>query len=113
RAARCLFELSWFALHGTGVGATLVAKELRLQQLIRQGGTVERDERAVRAGRCPVYESSDDFLTGTRLPEQEHGGLVGRHLRRLREHGAPLARVANDATKAGARVEFVDQLPDA
>src|SRR5262249_53864984 len=43
RAARRLFELPRLALRRAGVGAALVAKQLRLQQLLRQRGTVERD----------------------------------------------------------------------
>ena len=47
RAARSLLELTGFALRRPGVRAAFVAKQLRLEQLFRQRGTVQRDEGTV------------------------------------------------------------------
>ena len=65
------------------------------------------------ARRGAVQESRDDFLAGARLAEQQHRRVGRRDLRRLRQHLAPLRRLADDAAVAGPRVELVGQRPDA
>src|SRR5262249_60851784 len=50
RPARGRLELADAPFHGAGERATLVAEELALEQLVRDGGAVDGDERAAPVG---------------------------------------------------------------
>ena len=59
-----------------GEGALLVAEELGLEQLGRNGAAVDRDEGAL-APRAQVVDGvRGDFLAGAGLAEDEDGGVV-------------------------------------
>src|SRR5262249_16827887 len=109
RAAGGLFELSRLALRRAGVSAAFVAKKLRLEQLFRQGGAIERDEWAGRSGRGSVEKRGEALLASSRFSEEEHGRFGRRDLGGLRQHLTPLSRVPDDASIAGASVEFLGQ----
>ena len=64
------------------------------------------------ARRRAMQEARDHFLARSRFAEQQHGRLGRRDLGRLRQHLAPLLRLADHATVAGARIELVGQQPD-
>src|SRR5690606_36691236 len=60
--------------------ALLVAEELALDQLARNGGAVDLDEGGVLARAQPVDGAADELLAGAALPGDEHARLGGRHL---------------------------------
>src|SRR6516164_5835245 len=77
-AAVALLELADATAVGAGEGALLVAEQLALQQVLRDGGAVEGQERCPGAGAMLVDGAGDQFLAGATLPRNQHGkGLVG------------------------------------
>ena len=92
-AAGRLLELAGLALRRAGERATLVAEQLRLEQLFRQA----RRSSARRTGRPPrrraMDEPRDHLLPGARLAKQQHGRFGRRDLCRLRS--APAATMAH------------------
>jgi len=72
------------ALHGgAGEGALFMTKQLALDQVLRQRGTVHADERLVAARAARVHRARDQFLAGTGLADQQHtrvGGCDDTHL---------------------------------
>ena len=94
-------DLSRLRLLRAGERAPLVAEQLRLEQLLRQRGTVQRDERSALSRGGAMDEARDDFLSGTRFTGQEHRRLGLRHLRGLLQRVDPLGRLADDARVAG------------
>src|SRR5262249_7915238 len=76
RASRRRLELADAPLGRPGEGAALVAEELALEELVRDRGAVERDERPAPAGMV-VEGLRDQLLPGAGLALDEHGG-VGR-----------------------------------
>src|SRR5690606_32358805 len=54
-----------------GEGALLVAEQLVLQDLTREGAAVDRDERALLAGRLLVDRAGDELLAGAALAHDE------------------------------------------
>lgn len=88
-ASRSLFEPARARSVGTREGALLVAEQLRLQKLFREGRAVEGDERARAPCRRPVDGARDDLLPGPRVPREENGRLGRRDLRGVDENGPP------------------------
>ena len=77
-AAVALLELADAAAVSAGEGALLVAEQLALQQVLRDGGAVEGQERSLSAGAVLVDGAGDKLLAGATLPGDQHGkGLVG------------------------------------
>ncbi len=62
---------------GAGKGAANVAKELALEQLIRQRGAVDRHERRIAARPVNVDGARDELLAGSTLAADQH--RRGRH----------------------------------
>ena len=97
-AAVSQLELPRLGLLRTGERAPLVAEELRLEQLARQGGAVDLDEHARRARRAGVDLPRDHVLADARFARDEHrhvgvGDTVdelvdGAHRRRRAERRA-------------------------
>src|SRR5262249_1342397 len=70
-------ELADPALDGTRERAALVSEQLALEELVRDGGAVERNERAVPRG-VVVDGLRDELLARPRLALDEHGRLRRR-----------------------------------
>ena len=64
---------------GAGKGATLVAKQLGLKQVLRQAGAVHGHQRPVCAQTGLVHGGGHQLLARARLTEQQHSGHGGRH----------------------------------
>src|SRR5262249_48591686 len=64
-AAGGQFDLSRLGLLGSGKSATLVSEQLGLQQLLRQRGAVDRDERSTLPGRAAMDETRNHLFAGT------------------------------------------------
>ena len=64
-----------FLLNRAGERATLVAEELRLEQLGRQRGAVHFHERLVAAQRVRAQRPSDKFLACSAFAANEHGDV--------------------------------------
>src|SRR5262249_47498938 len=84
-------------------------EQLGLQELLRQGGAVERDERLFGAWRRAVDVAGHDFLAGTRLIGDQHGRVGLGDLGGLRQHLLPLARAPESPVRAGA-LQLLDAL---
>src|SRR5204863_4162076 len=65
-----------------GKGPALVTEQLGLEQGLREGRAVDREERPVSTLAGMVDRESDQFLAGPALPGDQDGGLRRRHLRR-------------------------------
>ena len=88
---------------GPGEGAPLVAEQLALEQRLRQGRAVDRDEAARSARRSSWWMAAgDQLLAGAALAGDEHRGLGGRDLggerQRLAEGAARGRRSARSRT---------------
>ncbi len=66
-----LLELADATRHGTGEGALLVAEKLGLEQVLGDGGAVERDEGARGAAAVAVEIARDHLLAGAALARHE------------------------------------------
>ena len=78
RAPRALLELADAAAVGPGEGALLVAEQLALQQVLRDGGAVEGQERRLGARAVLVDRPGHQLLAGAALSGDQHGkALVG------------------------------------
>ena len=96
RAAFGLLEAAAARALRAGEGAALVAEELGLEQVLRDGRRVDRDERPRRARAVPMQRARDELLARARLAGDEHRGVRLRqaadraehflHRRRLAEH---------------------------
>ena len=76
-AAVALLELADAAAVGAGEGALLVAEQLALQQVLRDGGAVERQERRLGAGAVLVDGARDQLLAGAALAGDQHRHVLG------------------------------------
>ena len=80
RAAVGQLEAAARSRDRAGEGALLVAEELALEQLARDRGAVDRDERARRARRARLVDGArDQLLAGAGLAGDEHGRVGRRH----------------------------------
>ena len=68
---------------GAGVGALLVAEELRLQELAREAGAVHVDERLVGARAVAVEPAREDALAAARLALDQDRAARGGDLARV------------------------------
>src|SRR5258708_5960253 len=112
-AAVRLLELADLLLGGPGERAFLVAEELRLDQLLRDGGAIDLDESVAAAQAVAVDGAPDELLAGAALSEQEHRcGRRRRALDRvpdLAERGAVADHLVARFDGALERPVFVDQ----
>src|SRR5262249_4889730 len=81
-------------------GASLVPEQLGFEELLGEGGAVDRDEGLADAWRALPDEPGDDLLAGPGLSGDEHRRLRGRHARDLRQHLLPGRRDADDPSAA-------------
>src|SRR5207253_9161559 len=95
-------ELADLELVGAREGASLITKQLALEELARHGGAVDLDERPRPAGREVVDRPRDQLLAGARLTRDENGdvnaGRFTEDLTRFQHLGAaPELKLASDA----------------
>ena len=102
-------EESLLVAHRAGEGALHVAEQLALQQVLRQGAAVDRQEGAVGPVREVVDVAGDDLLAGAALALDQDGGIGGRHHLGELEHVGEAARLA-DGPGDGALVLAADVL---
>jgi hypothetical protein len=102
------FDLSRLGLLRTRERAAFVAEQFRFEQLLRQRGTVQRDEWAVASARRAMNEAGDDFLPGARVTADEDRGVGGGDLGRLLQHVEPFGRLADD-TRLRLRVQLLGE----
>ena len=105
-ATRRHLDLSGFRLLRAGERAALVAEQLGLEQLFRERRAVDRDERTVAPRRCPMNQSGDHFLAGTRLALEKDGGLGYGDAHGRRHHTLP-GRGRSDRTCRSAVTLYV------
>jgi hypothetical protein len=73
------FEETRLRLHRAGEGATFVAEQLALEQILRQRRAVEVHEGSRGTPRAVVNHASEVALPDPRFTEQEHGQVGRRH----------------------------------
>jgi hypothetical protein len=78
RARVGLLELAGPVLHRAGERALHVPEQLALDELGRDGGAVDLDERPVGARRVLVDGAGDELLAGAVLAGDEHARRRGR-----------------------------------
>src|SRR6185369_11429144 len=83
-------------LRRAGERALLVSEELALEQRLRKGGAMNRDERLVLARALLVDRARDQLLAGAGLAAHEHGRVARRDLLDRREDIAHRLRAANE-----------------
>ena len=91
-AARRQLNLSGLGLLRAGEGAALESEQLRFEQLLRQSGAIDRDERPAAPRRAAVDEPGHDFLAGARLALQTGRRFGGGDARRALQHLLPRDR---------------------
>ncbi len=72
RAAICRFEFTHFTFGGTGKGTFLVTEQFAFQQALRQGGTVQADERSGAAGAGKMHGPCHEFLPHAAFATDQH-----------------------------------------
>ena len=110
-AAGGQLDLARLGLLRAREGATLVAEELGLEQLLGERRAVQRDERAALARGGLVDEARDDLLAGAGLAADQDGRIGGGHLRRLLEHALPISRLPDD-DRARLAIDLGADRPD-
>src|SRR5581483_3603461 len=98
RAAMGHLEQPRLRRHGPGEGALLVAEELALEELAREAGAVEVDERLLRAPAVLVQPAGEHRLAGAGLALEEHRAV------RLAHGARALVELADLRAGAGERV---------
>ncbi len=73
-ASRGCFKEARFGPLGIGEGAGLEAKQLRLQQRLRDGGAVHLKKRPLRPWAAIMNDPRHQPLPGASFPMQQHGG---------------------------------------
>ena len=78
RAAVGALEVAELARVRVGEGAALVAEQLALEQVLGDGGAVDRHQRAAGARAVVVDRLGDDLFAGAALAGEQHGGAQRR-----------------------------------
>jgi hypothetical protein len=78
RAAVCLREQAVARLHGSRECPARMPKELRLEQVFRNGSNVHRDEGAVTTSAASVDRTRDELFADPGFAGHEHGGARSR-----------------------------------
>src|SRR5205823_6075868 len=78
RAAGALFELADAFAFGAGEGALFMAKQLTLEQRLRNSGAVEREKRPLRPAAVAINRAGNQFLARAALAEDQHGHVLRR-----------------------------------
>ena len=97
RASVGLLDLSGTGDHGPRERALLVAEQLALHQVGRQGGAVQLHERAPAARAEVVDGARHEVLARAALAVDEHGQVALPHLLNQPQHGAHGVAVRHDA----------------
>ena len=87
---------------GAGERALLVAEQLALQQLARQAGAVDVDERLVGAAAAAVEPAGEDPLPAAGLALDQHRALARHRQLRLGREGADRRRGAQEGVGLAA-----------
>src|SRR5260370_18387466 len=96
-------------LHGPGERAFPRAEEVRGNQVARNGGAVEGDERSRGTPRPPVNRSRDELLSRAGLAADEHRRIAGGDLARAREHRRQRWRRADNLLEHRRPVDLLSQ----
>jgi len=75
----CLLEQARLVRRRSGKRSPAVAEQLRLEQMFRDGGAVDRDERLFPTGTQPVDGPRHHLLAGPAFAGDEHGRAVCGH----------------------------------
>ncbi len=91
---------------GAGVGGALVAEELVLDQLRRDGAAVDRHERLLVAAREVVDRAREELLAGAGLARDQHVGVAARDERQLLDRGDEARRLAVEVQPGELRLQL-------
>ena len=104
-ATRGQFNLTRLRLVRAGERSTLESEQLRLEELLRQRGAIDRDERAPPSRRPLVDEPRDDFLAAARLALKARRRFGGCHLRRAPDDVTPGIRCTDGGVNLSASID--------
>ena len=94
---------------GAGECAFFIAKQLRLEQRIRNGRAVDLDEGPVAPPAGQVHGACEQLLARARLAQQQHGGLGLRHTLQLAQGLQQRRRAANEPVARAFGIERIGQ----
>ena len=97
--------------NGTGEGAAAMAEQLRLDQITRDGGAVDLDERAVRPATELVDRARHELFAGAVLSMDEDAGVARRHLADERDHLLHRLASRDEVAESRVRSELFLQFP--
>ena len=97
RTAVTLLELADALTLGTCEGAFLVAKELALQQVFRDGCAIDGEERLAAAFAVAVNGARNQLLASAAFAGDQHRGITGGQLAYGLEHLLHRGALADDA----------------
>ena len=107
RASVRLYSRTLARRRSAGEGPFLVAEDLAFQQIARDGGTVDGNERPVAPLAELVKRLGAQFLSGATLARDENGGLRRRRALKDAVDGLHRERVPDEADKSAVRVLFL------
>jgi hypothetical protein len=110
RAAVSFLKETDLLRRGTGEGALRVSKELALQQVLRNGATVDGDERLLGARAVGMDVPSDQFLAGATLARNEDGRRVPCNLTSNGQDLLHRCAASDDATRRTERGQLLLEL---
>src|SRR6266850_1259524 len=87
--ARGHLDVAGLRQMGAGERPTLIAKQLRFEQLLWKGGAIDGDERPVPPRRRPMNEAGDHFLSRARFALQENSRVSRGYLSPLSQYLPP------------------------
>ena len=99
-------EAADLARDGAGERALLVAEELAFEQAGGNGGAIQLDEGALAARAQAVDGARQQFLAGSRLALDQHGGIGGRDGLNLAQHVAQAGAFAHDVVEAVLEIDL-------
>ena len=96
---------------GAGEGPATVAEQLRLDQIRRDGGAVDLDERPVRAATELMDGARDELLASAVFSVHEDAGVARRDLADERDHLLHRLASRDEVAERRVRSELLLQLP--
>src|SRR3989441_5504831 len=108
RSALCELEEPRLLGHRTGERASLVPKELVLEEVVRHRRTVHVEERLLPSPALLVYSARQDSLAGARLPQDHDLGVAGGGSLGKLQNG-PDCRARADEIRAACRAQHASE----
>src|SRR6476619_6897119 len=106
------FEAAAPLLGRAGESTLLVAKQFTLDQIARQRGTVNFNQRASAPGAAAMNSTRDQLLAGTGFAEDKHSAIGRRDELDFAQQLGKCRRLADDLAEIMVGLDLVDQAFD-